>query len=98
MNVILSRIREELKDGADESTKKAGERFFREPVKMYGVKTARVSQIAAGVFRQMADKSKGTVFRYCTELFRSGMLEESFIACNFSYAKGIRAHGFRFIQ
>ncbi|MCU0409173.1 MAG: DNA alkylation repair protein [Bacteroidales bacterium] len=86
MNDVLSSIRAELTASADEGTRKSGEKFFREPVKMYGVKTARVSAIGAAIFRQLNDKSKSMVFSHCTDLFRSGMIEESVIACNWSYA------------
>ena len=36
---ILTEIRQTLRDAADEKTLASGQRFFKEEVKMYGVKT-----------------------------------------------------------
>lgn len=85
MNNILTKIRKELKQNADEKTKKSGERFFKEKVKMYGVKSATVGQIGKKYLAEIKDKSKKEIFALCEELWKSGYMEESFIACNWSY-------------
>ena len=70
---------------ADEKTKRSGERFFKEDVKIYGVKSAIVSRIGKDHYKELDDKSKTNVFSVCEELWKSGVMEESFIACNWSY-------------
>lgn len=82
---ILAQIRKELNENADEKTKTSGQRFFKEQVQFYGVKTALVSQIAKKYFKLLPNKEKSQVFPLCEKLWQSSMMEESFIACNWSY-------------
>jgi len=85
MNKIIENIRIDLIRNADERTKRSGERFFKEDVKIYGVKSAIVSRIGKDHYKELDDKSKTIVFSVCEELWKSGVMEESFIACNWSY-------------
>jgi 3-methyladenine DNA glycosylase AlkD len=52
---------------------------------MYGIKSAVVSRIGKDHYKALQDKSKSHVFSLCEELWKSGYMEESFIACNWSY-------------
>jgi len=70
---------------ADEKIKKSGERYFKENVKMYGIKSAVVIRIEKKHFKIIEDKSKAHIFSLCEELWKSGVMEESFVACNWSY-------------
>jgi len=83
---ILQDLRQELKRNADEKTRESGMRFFKEKVKIYGVKTAVVSKIARDFFNGIKTKSKPEIFGLCEQLWKSGYMEESFVACNWSYA------------
>jgi 3-methyladenine DNA glycosylase AlkD len=83
-NVIL-RIREELKANGDEKAKESGQRFFKEAVKMYGVKTALVTKIGKKYFSEIKNSSKAEIFNLCEQLWQSGYMDETFIACNWSY-------------
>jgi len=85
MSEIIQKIRRELKKNADEKVRKSGERFFKEKIKLYGAKTAVVGKIGREYFREIKGKNKKEVFDLCEELWRSGYMEESFIACNWSY-------------
>jgi 3-methyladenine DNA glycosylase AlkD len=85
MSIIVENIRKELIQNADEKVKASGERFFKENVTMYGLKSALVSSIGKEHFLNLADKSKSTVFLLCEEFWQSGYMEESFIAFNWSY-------------
>jgi len=85
MNKIIENLRSELKQNADEKTRISGERFFKEDVKLYGIKSATVGRIAKDYFKIIDDKSKSNIFKLCEELWKSGMIEESFIACNWSH-------------
>ena len=85
MNNIIEEIRKELRLNADGETRKKGERFFKEPVSMYGIKTPDVVRIAKNRFKTLENKDKNTVFNLCETLFSSGMMEEIVIACNWSY-------------
>jgi 3-methyladenine DNA glycosylase AlkD len=82
---IIVTIRKELKRNADEATRQSGKRFFKEKVKLHGVKTAAVSAIAKKTFRTVRNGGKEAVLRICEGLWESGFMEESFIACHWSY-------------
>jgi 3-methyladenine DNA glycosylase AlkD len=85
MSKVVEELRKDLIDNADEKIRSSGERFFKEDVRMYGLKSSMTSQISRVHFRKLKDKSKISVFGYCNELWESGMMEESFVACNWSY-------------
>lgn len=82
---IFIKIRQDLTANSDEKTKKSGERFFKEEVKMYGVKSAVVGKIARENFKSVKDLPKAAIFELCEQMWQSGLMEESFIACNWSY-------------
>jgi 3-methyladenine DNA glycosylase AlkD len=85
MNKIIEKIRLELIRNADEKTKQSGERFFKENVKLYGIKSAVVTRISKDHYRSLPDKNKSLIFSLCEELWKSGYMEESFVACNWSF-------------
>jgi 3-methyladenine DNA glycosylase AlkD len=85
MNSVIDNLRSELIKNSDEKVKISGERFFREEVKMYGIRSATVINIGKEHYKLIRDKGKAEIFSLCEELWKSGMMEESFIACNWSY-------------
>ena len=85
MDPIIQKIRSELRSGADEKTRISSQRFFREKVLLYGVKTPVVGKIAKALYSEIRDRKKEEIFALCGELFKSGYMEESFIACRGSY-------------
>jgi len=85
MNSVIGKIRQELKRNADEKVKNSGKHFFKEEVKLYGVKTALGIRIGKDSFQKIKDRKKSEIFELCEELWQSGYMEESFIACNWSY-------------
>jgi len=80
MHSVIARIREELEASADEKTWKSFQRFFKEEVKCYGVKTAVVRKLAKKHWSEVKLFSKAQIFAVCEELFRSGYTEEAFVA------------------
>lgn len=85
MKSIVNKVRKELKQNADEKLKKSGERFFKEEVKMYGMKTALGIQIGKKYWKEIQNRDKREIFEMCEELWKSGYMEESFIACNWAF-------------
>jgi len=85
MNKIIENLRQELIKNADEKTRLSGERFFKEDVKLYGLKSADTGRISKEHYKTIEDKSKPNIFALCSELWKSGYMEESFVACNWSY-------------
>jgi len=79
MNQVIQRVREELKASADEKTKKSFQRFFKEEVTYYGVKTGTVDKIAKKYWNEVKSLSKKDIFSLCEELYRSNYTEEAFV-------------------
>lgn len=83
-SITTKRIRNELTNLSDPQIKKSGERFFKESVNIYGVKTAMVGKLARDYFKKLKGNTKEEIFQVCEQLWKSGYMEESFIACHFS--------------
>ena len=79
MNPILSQIRKDLKAATDQKTQKSFQRFFKEQVKFYGVKTEVVGKIAKKYWPRIKTFDKQAIFGLCEELYRSDYTEEAFI-------------------
>lgn len=86
MNNILTRLREELQNNATEETRISGQRFFKGELKSYGVKTAVVSKISKEYWKELKTENKTDIFALCDQLWQSGNLEESVVACNWAYS------------
>ncbi|HQO58743.1 MAG TPA: DNA alkylation repair protein [Candidatus Omnitrophota bacterium] len=82
---VIAKIRQALKENRDAHTQATGQNFFKEKIKVYGVKTAIVGKIAKTYFREVKDIGKAGIFDLCEHLWQSGYMEEAFIACNWSY-------------
>ena len=82
---LILRIRQELEKNIDDKTQRTGQNFFKEKIKIYGVKTAIVSKIGKEYYKLIKNRKKEEIFNLCEELWQSGFIEESIIACNWSY-------------
>ncbi len=82
---VISSVREELRQNSEEKTRQSGLRFFKEEVELYGVKSAVADRIGRKYYREIKDLGKRAIFGLCEELWQSGYMEESFIACHWSY-------------
>lgn len=82
---LIVQIRREFQANSDEKARESGKRFFKEEVMMYGMKSAVVSDISKKYFKIARNLPKNTIFDLCEELWKSGYMEESFTACNWSY-------------
>ncbi len=85
MESVIKIVRETLSECADEKTIESSQRFFKEKIEFYGVKVPVVDKIGKELYKLVSDKSKSEIFSLCEEMWQSGYLEESFIACNWSY-------------
>lgn len=85
MESIIDEIRTKLKHSIDEKSQATSQNFFKEKIKCYGVKTPTVNKISKEYFKLIDSKTKSEIFDLCEILWQSGFIEESFIACNWSY-------------
>jgi 3-methyladenine DNA glycosylase AlkD len=79
---VIAQLRLDLKAGIDEKTKGSFQRFFKELVKAYGVKTPTVAKIAAKHWQEVKNRDKLTIFALCEELFQSDYMEEAFVVAS----------------
>lgn len=85
MENVIAEVRAALEASADEKTKSTSQHVFKEKITFYGVRVPVVNHIGKEFFAKVQDKPKAELFRLCEELWQSGYIEESFIACNWSY-------------
>ncbi|MDD4157698.1 MAG: DNA alkylation repair protein [Candidatus Cloacimonetes bacterium] len=100
MDIIIDKIRDDLKNNIDEKTQVTSQRFFKEKIKFYGVRVPQVNKISKENFKLIESCSKSEIFNFCEMLWQSGYLEESFIACNWSYAlhKQYESNDFQYFE
>ena len=79
MNNTIEQIRVDLKAATDSKTQQSFQRFFKEQVKYYGVKTETVGKIAKKYWHAVENLGKQDLFGLCEELYRSDYTEEAFI-------------------
>ncbi|MDD5259704.1 MAG: DNA alkylation repair protein [bacterium] len=84
-STIIANIRAELKKQADKKTRESAQRFFKEEIKFYGVKSALVKKITRAYFKQIKTLDKKEIFYLCEELFTSDYSEEAFIAAEWAF-------------
>jgi len=82
---ILSSVRGELKQHVDQNTRLNYNRFFKEDVLCYGVKTRVAMRISLGSFKRMKGMRKQEIFSLCENLLASDYCEEAFIAFDWAY-------------
>jgi 3-methyladenine DNA glycosylase AlkD len=82
MNTIIQQIRKDLQANTDQHTKETAKHYFKEEIKVYGVKTAVVGKIAKKYWKQAKDLPKQEIFALCEELYKSCYMEEAFIVSN----------------
>lgn len=83
---IIADIRSALKENVDEKTKNSFQRFFKEGVKCYGVKTPDVGKVSKEFFMKVKGESKEEIFSLCENLLQSDYSEEAFIAFEWAYS------------
>ena len=76
---ILTSIRKDLKSYADVKTGAVAQKFFKEKIIVYGVKTGTVVAIAKKYWKEIKALPKKEIFAMCEELYKSGIMEESFV-------------------
>lgn len=86
MNIIIDKIRDQLEESIDIKTKEMSQRFFKEKIDFYGVKVPVVNKISKDSFKEIDAFDKAEIFKLIEILWQSGKLEESFIACNWTYS------------
>ncbi|WP_292518291.1 DNA alkylation repair protein [Methanoculleus sp.] len=79
MDPVVEAIRWEFAAHADPEICKKSQRFFKEEVRCYGMKTATAVAIAKKYWKEVKSREKKEIFVLCEELYSSGMMEEAFV-------------------
>ncbi len=85
MNKILTKIRKELKQNIDPAYKQGAENFFREKIKIYGVRIPVARKISARYFKEVKGFKKNKIFSICETLLKTSYGEESTIAFDWAF-------------
>ena len=85
MKEIVARLEKELEKMSDAKLQQTNQRFFKESIKTNRTKTGDVVKLGKAYFKEIKDLKKEEVFELCESLWQSGYLEETFIACEWSY-------------
>jgi len=83
---VIEKIRNELTELADEQVLLSQQRFFKEPIKSYGVKLPLATAVGRKFTKEIKKLPKSDVITYCNKLWESGYFEEAIIACNLMYS------------
>lgn len=79
MDPVIEAIRQEFAALVDPDLRESCQRFFKEEVQCYGVKTATAVSIAKRYWKEIRSREKEEIFALCEELYLSGMNEEAFV-------------------
>ena len=79
MNKILAQLRAELRAGADAVNEAGAHHYFKEEIKLYGVKNGVVRGMANKYWKDAKSLSKLEIFTLCEDLLRTDYMEEAFI-------------------
>jgi len=85
MNSVIDNVRQELLKNSEAKFKLTSQNFFKEKVQFYGVRTSTVGKISKEQYRSLKDTSKNEIFDLCEIFWQSIFIEETFIACQWSY-------------
>lgn len=86
MDILLQNLRNELKSKKNESFQAVSQRFFKEEIKCYGIRASVITKMSKEYFPKIKNRPRKEIFALCEELWKSGYLEETFFAANWTYA------------
>ncbi|HNQ33453.1 MAG TPA: DNA alkylation repair protein [Methanoculleus sp.] len=90
MDPVIEAIRQELAAHADPERRRSSQRFFKEEIRCYGMKTATAVTVAKKYWKKVRSREKQEIFGLCEELYRSGMMEEAFVVSQWAQMLGER--------
>ncbi|HPD74024.1 MAG TPA: DNA alkylation repair protein [Patescibacteria group bacterium] len=82
MKNILNKLKTELTSKTNQSGIKTSQRFFKDPINTYGMKSKDIVIISQKYFQLIKNLSKEEMCKLCEVLFKSDMYEEFMIAAN----------------
>src|SRR6185369_2029989 len=84
MNTLVKQIQSDLQAKATPEFAASQRRFFKETIKVRGVRSPDVDLVRRKYFPQIKTLPKEEVFALCEELLKSGYIEDAFAAYGFA--------------
>jgi 3-methyladenine DNA glycosylase AlkD len=85
--LIVEELQNQLRNAGNAETQRVSQTFFKEEIRGHGVKKDLVRALAKASFTaSLKTASVQEVFELCEELWQTGMIEESFAACEWAFA------------
>jgi len=84
MNTITTQVRKELISRLDKEFAKGGQRFFKDKIKIRGVKAAKVREVSKQYLKDIDQMSNKEVYSLAEELMSSGYYEDLVVAFDFT--------------
>jgi 3-methyladenine DNA glycosylase AlkD len=81
---IVEAVGRDLANLSDAATREGSSRFFKEPVRCRGAKTAAVRGVERQRWKDVAPLGKARIFALCEDLYRTGYLEDGFVAASWA--------------
>ena len=85
MHPVLAQLRSEFQKLANPEIAKSNQRFFKEPITVYGLKAVNIRKLAKSSYKDIKDLPKAEIFDICDQFWQSGYHEEAIIACLWAY-------------
>jgi len=85
MKNITERVSNRLIESGCEENRQSRKKFFKEDIKLRGVKSADILSIAKSLYAEISFLSKKEIFEICTGLWQTGYFEEGTVACEWAY-------------
>lgn len=82
---MIRAIRSDLKRQAEKTYREGAERYIKEGITLYGVRSFKVRRTSARYYRLVKDLAKREIFDLCEELLQSGYAEENMVAFDWAY-------------
>lgn len=82
---IIESVKTALEAASTEQNRISGKRYFKEEVALIGVTGKDVKNISRNYYREVEHLPKSGIFDICEEMWQTGCMELSFIACDWTY-------------
>ena len=82
---IINELRKDFKRNVDLKYKEGCERYFKEEIKVYGVRTKKVKEISFKHFKKVKTLDFYDILKMCEKLLQNKYMEESYVAFDWTY-------------
>ncbi|HOZ29745.1 MAG TPA: DNA alkylation repair protein [Bacteroidales bacterium] len=85
MKKFIDEVYKQLVLVSSQENRNAGERYFKEEVKLIGVRAKDVRAVSKIAYQPIKTKTKDEIFEICDALWQTGYMELGFLAADWAY-------------